>query len=539
MHSFFPNYKDCLFDDVQNEFKKNILLITATDLETKFLHNILNGMGEIGAKSILKCHKSNYTYYLGIIGFYKIVHIQCSMGSATPNGSAVSVTDSISFWDPQGVIMIGICYGINELKQNIGDVVISESVIPYQVRRVSSEKNIPRGGELPSGAKLTNRLKNIRNWHFETPQGHKTRTHFGRVLSGEELIDNLDYRNEAIKLFPEAIGGEMEGVGLYAACLGKVEWILVKGVCDFADGNKNKNKEFNQSIAVNAAIDFCSNLFYSKIAFEELGVKPTSKEVNFAVLEKVLFDRYEISKEPFYYSRKVDEEIFSALKGLKIWLYGEPGSGKTSIILRSMLQSSIAPKYINLSSAIGGNSDSIFRNIYNEISLTPLSGLKKNIDFSDFTRSFINVLLQQYSNQALCIYLDEFPFSETYQFQDFTQKLVALISNIKMHERLKDISIHISSIRNPLPHLGESPKGIHEYYKFIDVSDWSKSDIIGLIDLISGQLNIFLPQASINILLEKEPCTPRFIKTIIRNTLFSNESFDAESIQKMIKSSPL
>ena len=52
---------------------------------------------------------------------------------------------------------------------------------------------------------------------------------------------------------PEAIGGEMEGAGVYAAA-GKTDWILVKAICDWADGTKHVDKEARQkAAATNAA----------------------------------------------------------------------------------------------------------------------------------------------------------------------------------------------------------------------------------------------------------------------------------------------
>jgi nucleoside phosphorylase len=77
-------------------------------------------------------------------------------------------------------------------------------------------------------------------------------THFGLVLSGEKLVDDLTFREWLLKIEPEAIGGEMEGAGLYAAARNaKVDWILVKAICDWADGTKNDDAQ--QLAARNAA----------------------------------------------------------------------------------------------------------------------------------------------------------------------------------------------------------------------------------------------------------------------------------------------
>jgi hypothetical protein len=73
---------------------------------------------------------------------------------------------------------------------------------------------------------------------------------FGLVLTGEKLVDNFDFREQLRVLEPEAIGGEMEGAGLYVACHdAKVDWILVKAICDWADGNKAVDRDARQAIA--------------------------------------------------------------------------------------------------------------------------------------------------------------------------------------------------------------------------------------------------------------------------------------------------
>jgi hypothetical protein len=68
------------------------------------------------------------------------------------------------------------------------------------------------------------------------------------------LIDDPDFKAKLQKEYPEAIGGEMEAAGAYAAAeFDKRDWIVVKAVCDYADGNKGENKQENQEIAAQNA----------------------------------------------------------------------------------------------------------------------------------------------------------------------------------------------------------------------------------------------------------------------------------------------
>ena len=80
---------------------------------------------------------------------------------------------------------------------------------------------------------------------------------FGLILSGAKLVDNQDFREQLRAFGPEAIGGEMEGAGLYAAAQSnKVDWILVKAICDWADGKKSDHKDANQELAATNAARF-------------------------------------------------------------------------------------------------------------------------------------------------------------------------------------------------------------------------------------------------------------------------------------------
>ena len=77
------------------------------------------------------------------------------------------------------------------------------------------------------------------------------------ILSGERLIDNIDYRDQLLNLEKNAVGGEMEGAGLYVSSHDhKVDWIVIKAICDWADGNKKKNETQRQKRAATNAAKF-------------------------------------------------------------------------------------------------------------------------------------------------------------------------------------------------------------------------------------------------------------------------------------------
>ena len=146
-----------------------------------------------------------------------------------------------------------IAFGINEEKQAIGDILVTEQLRLYDLQRMGTQEEeqpniILRGDKTHASPWLINLFKSTDlRW-----DGAKVR--FGVVLTGEKLVDNVDFRNQLQSFEPEAIGGEMEGAGLYVACQDrKVDWILVKAICDWADGHKAQDKDARQETAAQNA----------------------------------------------------------------------------------------------------------------------------------------------------------------------------------------------------------------------------------------------------------------------------------------------
>ncbi len=90
----------------------------------------------------------------------------------------------------------------------------------------------------------------------------------GKLLSGSKLLDNADEKKELMARYPEAIGGEMEAAGIWAAAArNHTEWAIVKGVCDWADGKKHKDY---QEMAAASAVSLCLAVLSSPHALDGL-----------------------------------------------------------------------------------------------------------------------------------------------------------------------------------------------------------------------------------------------------------------------------
>jgi hypothetical protein len=180
------------------------------------------------------------------------------------------------------------------------------------VQRVG-KKTIHRGTSEPACSILLDRFKHVTDWKYAFSYYNKIRkpkVYVGELLSGEKLVDHKGFKDKLFKAFPQAIGGEMEGVGLYAACDNKVKhWVVVKAICDWADGNKGFRKDKNQAIAAESAVALCLHAFNSSHAFTDTGLQPIKSKEKKKVNKKA---EKTVTKVPT--SRQIEKEIIAEMK---------------------------------------------------------------------------------------------------------------------------------------------------------------------------------------------------------------------------------
>ena len=232
--------------------QSTIILVTVNDHETQALFDAFVGSDGVPAQVT----RQGVTYSeLGIHGGLRIVNTICEMGAGSVGASQQRTREAIEHWKPKAIIAVGIAFGLDEEKQNLGDVLVSTHIQDYELGRLNANGTLtPRGAKPNSADGLCNRLRQV-----DSAERRRTndwpKVRFGVVLSGQKLVDNVDYRNSLKLLFPEAIGGEMEGTGVYvSASAAKVDWIVVKAICDWGHDKNVPDKDARQrSAAANAA----------------------------------------------------------------------------------------------------------------------------------------------------------------------------------------------------------------------------------------------------------------------------------------------
>lgn len=238
--------------------RPRLLLLTATQVETKC---VLDTFAHVLGPRDKPLFGEHTTYFrLGEAHGCDVYLAQSEAGSSGPGGSILTAYDAFRFLDPALVVMVGIAFGAKPAEQRVGDILVSRQVVAYESQRVGGPGTphllVPRGDRVSASPRLLDRCRTVDiDWHLST-------VHFGLLLSGEKLIDSADYLDQVAARFGhEAVGGEMEGAGLYAAAYRqRKEWIVVKAISDWADGKKHERKAERQQLAATRAAQFVAAL---------------------------------------------------------------------------------------------------------------------------------------------------------------------------------------------------------------------------------------------------------------------------------------
>ena len=232
----------------------DVLIVTATKVESKA---VIAAFAKLTGQSANSVRVGRRVYRdLGEVNGTRVFLALTEMGSGGPGASQQAVHKGIDALRPGAVFLVGIAFGVDEKKQRIGEILVSRQLQLYDLQRVGKDQMVLRGDKPHASAQL---IDHFRHAELEWDESMAP-VDFGLLLSGEKLVDNHDYREQLKRFAPEAIGGEMEGAGLYVACQdAKVDWIVIKAICDWADGHKKRNKTARQQLAAGNAAAFVAH----------------------------------------------------------------------------------------------------------------------------------------------------------------------------------------------------------------------------------------------------------------------------------------
>lgn len=225
-----------------------VLIMVATPEEKQAVIDAVTGVtGTTPRRHLLAFHTA---FELGIVSRARVLLAQTQPGSTGPGGAALTAQSLISQLNPDYLLLTGICFGLREGQQRLGDILVCTQLRITDHKKIveptpGAPVEISRGERVAPSVTLLDRCQNARL----TRDGPKI--HCGPLLSGNVLLNSPTVRRRMIEAEPDAIGGEMEGLGVYAAAAkDKVDWIVVKAICDWGMA---KDDDWHERAARNAA----------------------------------------------------------------------------------------------------------------------------------------------------------------------------------------------------------------------------------------------------------------------------------------------
>ena len=200
-------------------------------------------------------------YGLGQVGDSRVNAVKMEMGPMSHGGSASTGILYQQATAATGIIQIGMAFGVDRARQAVGDVLVSTALLPYDDRdaRTRDGRYVFDYGRVRRHRANESLVRLLQAESGRGIYGHAI--HFGELLSGAARVFSQHYLAELLAFVPGVrdgiVGGEMEGVGLLSVSPRKHPmWVVVKGICDFADDNRDSEIEANRPIACRNAARF-------------------------------------------------------------------------------------------------------------------------------------------------------------------------------------------------------------------------------------------------------------------------------------------
>ena len=228
----------------------NIILVTATDTEYRAVMGTgtrIEGDGERYTQVDLD---DDVTFNLVMYGSHKVAVIRTGQGPRKTEAMLEKIQKEIK---AQYVIAVGICYGMKEDKAKLSDIIVAESIMDTSNRRATGDTLPARPEGYKCGKKLCATFKKNQGFEIETKDGYII-IHCGVLVSENTLVASQEYKEDTLKQITQALGGEMEGVGLMTAAeKGEYEGIVIKAIADWGNENKEPYRKWQEFAAVGAA----------------------------------------------------------------------------------------------------------------------------------------------------------------------------------------------------------------------------------------------------------------------------------------------
>jgi nucleoside phosphorylase/tetratricopeptide (TPR) repeat protein len=175
---------------------------------------------------------------------YRVIVLLSGVGRVN---AAAATGDAIRRWNPRYVILVGIAGGVAEKGVELGDVLIADQIVDYELQKQTPEGTDIRWEVHRPDPRLLEAARSLADEEWQTsiavdrPDGEIPKRHIGLIASGDKVIAFKDALTQYRATWSKLIGVEMEAGGAAAAAFqasSQPGFLVVRGVSDLADAEK-------------------------------------------------------------------------------------------------------------------------------------------------------------------------------------------------------------------------------------------------------------------------------------------------------------
>ena len=228
----------------------DIILVTATKVEYQAVMHTAKPTGRDGKKYVKVTTEDGSNFMLGSYGENTVAIIRTGQGPKKTREKLEKVQPTIK---AKYVIAIGICYGMNDEKSNLGDIIVAESVWDISQSCETDDETQFHAKEYPTGEKLQKIIADDGTFKV-LPDVTPVSIHRGNLVTENTLVRKKKRKEDILKQIKKALGGEMEAEGINAVAKnGKYEWIVIKAIADWGDAHKESCRKWQEYASIAAA----------------------------------------------------------------------------------------------------------------------------------------------------------------------------------------------------------------------------------------------------------------------------------------------
>ncbi|OQW91210.1 MAG: hypothetical protein BWK78_05250 [Thiotrichaceae bacterium IS1] len=186
-----------------------------------------------------------FIFYRCNIGKAKVIVTRLDKAGNIKAAAAASLV--LERYQPTYLLMVGIAAGFEDKKVQLGDVVVAEDCYYDGPGKETKDGKSPRPRQLPTSKFLYARSLDYKNLDWKANIGHpapkgecQPRVHPGVIASSETVIAHKPKMDSLLAAHDGLRAVAMEGYGMAEAALNhKVDFLEIRGISDFGDGQKN------------------------------------------------------------------------------------------------------------------------------------------------------------------------------------------------------------------------------------------------------------------------------------------------------------